>query len=135
MVRSEIRGEKRLADAVRSRENIEIITKHSAERISGEALVTAFDIRSLSSPDSGVRRLDVSAVFVAIGLEPDNRMFEGKLALDGGGYIIAGEDCRTSVAGCFCGGDTRTKELRQIITAASDGAIAAVGAANLVNTE
>ncbi len=135
VVRSEIRGEKRLADAVRSRENIEIITKHAAERISGGALVTAFDIRSLSSPGSGIRRLDVSAVFVAIGLEPDNRMFEGKLALDGGGYIIAGEDCRTSVGGVFAAGDTRTKELRQIITAASDGAIAAVGAANLVNTE
>jgi thioredoxin reductase (NADPH) len=131
VVRNELKGEKRLADAVRSRDNIEIIYKYTAERILGDNLVTCFDIRNSENGD--VRRLEVSAVFVAIGLEPENSLFKDELPLDGSGYIIADETCETIIKGVFAAGDTRTKQLRQIITAASDGAMAAVGAANLIN--
>ena len=69
---------------------------------------------------------------MAIGLEPDNGIFAPQLALDEYGYIIAGEDCHTGVPGVFAAGDTRTKALRQIVTAASDGAMAAMEAAGYV---
>ena len=72
--------------------------------------------------------LPVSGVFIAIGLEPDNGIFAPTVALDQGGYLQAGEDCKTSCPGIFCAGDARTKPLRQIVTAASDGAVAAMQA-------
>ncbi len=70
----------------------------------------------------------MDAVFVAIGLEPENAAFAACVTLDEGGYVAAGEDCATNVPGVYAAGDTRTKRLRQIITAASDGAIAATAA-------
>ena len=74
-------------------------------------------------------RLEVDGVFLAIGVAPDNEMFRGQLELDEGGYLIAEEDCRTSVPGVYVAGDTRSKPLRQLVTAAADGAAAAVSAA------
>jgi thioredoxin reductase (NADPH) len=133
IIRSEIKGEKHLAAAVRGRANIEILKEYRVKSISGEALVTGFDIESLKTGEA--KHLEVSAVFIAIGLEPDNRLFKDQLTLDAYGYIISDETCTTGIKGVFAAGDTRTKELRQIITAASDGAVAAVSAANLINTE
>lgn len=68
------------------------------------------------------------AVFVAIGRVPNTALCDGLVDLDEQGYIIAGEDCKTSTPGIFVAGDCRTKDLRQLITAASDGAIAATNA-------
>ena len=70
---------------------------------------------------------------MCIGLLPDNSAFGNTVNLDKNGYIIAGEDCVTSSAGIFAAGDTRTKLLRQIVTAASDGAIAANAAVTYIN--
>ena len=67
-------------------------------------------------------------MFVAVGIAPDNAMFGSVLKLDGRGYIIAGEDCLTEAEGVFVAGDTREKELRQLVTAAADGAVAATAA-------
>ena len=72
--------------------------------------------------------LECDGVFVSIGRVPVTDMFIGQLTLDKHGYIVAGESCETSVPGVFAAGDVRTKELRQIVTAAADGAIAAHGA-------
>ena len=77
----------------------------------------------------------VDGVFVAIGLVPDNSRFAGVLETDGAGYLRAGEDCRTNVPGVFAAGDCRTKEIRQILTAAADGAVAATLAAAGLNAE
>ena len=68
------------------------------------------------------KSLDVDGVFVAIGIIPNSHIFEKHLQLDDGNYIIATEDCKTSVEGVFVAGDVRTKALRQIVTAVSDGA-------------
>ena len=73
----------------------------------------------------GQHPIPVQGVFVAVGFEPDNQLFAGQLTLDPSGYIVAGEDTRTNLDGVFAAGDTRTKTLRQIVTAAGDGAIAA----------
>ncbi len=71
---------------------------------------------------------DAEAVFVAIGRVPKTRFCRGLVEMDENGYIVADEDCATSVPGIFVAGDCRTKNLRQLITAASDGATAAMGA-------
>ena len=114
--RDQFRGSSILAEAVKKRQNIHLHLNSVVEEITGE------------------EKVELSGVFVAVGLAPDNAAFAGQLALDGAGYIQAGEDCRTNLAGVFAAGDTRTKEVRQIITAAADGAVAALGAANYVNS-
>lgn len=68
---------------------------------------------------------DAEAVFVAIGRTPNTKLFEGLVEMDRDGYIIAGEDCKTSVSGIYVVGDCRTKDVRQLVTAAADGAVAA----------
>ena len=73
--------------------------------------------------------LPVSALFVAIGQAPSNAAFAGLVDLDEAGYIRAGEDCKTSRPGVFAAGDCRTKSVRQLTTAAADGAVAALAAA------
>ena len=72
---------------------------------------------------------DTEAVFVAIGRVPETRFLGGLVDLDKNGYVVAGEDCKTSKVGVFVAGDCRTKDLRQLVTAAGDGAIAANAAA------
>ena len=68
---------------------------------------------------------DAEAVFVAIGRIPNTKIFEGLVEMDDEGYIVAGEDCKTSVPGIFAAGDCRTKKINQLVTAAADGAVAA----------
>ena len=70
------------------------------------------------------RSLPIAGCFVAIGHEPDTRLVEGQVYLDSQGYIIAGENTLTNVPGVFAAGDVRTKTLRQVVTAVSDGAVA-----------
>ena len=70
------------------------------------------------------RELAVDGVFIAVGMRPRTEIFRETLACDEGGYLIAGEDCATNVPGIFAAGDIRTKVLRQIVTAVSDGACA-----------
>ena len=68
-----------------------------------------------------LNELNVSAIFVAVGTEPENKCFKEILKLDKSGYIDASEDCATTVPGVFAAGDTRAKPLRQIVTATADG--------------
>lgn len=75
------------------------------------------------------RELEVSGLFVAVGTQPNTEFLNGALALDGAGYIVAGEDGATSVEGVWAAGDVRTKSLRQVVTAVSDGAVCAERAA------
>ena len=68
---------------------------------------------------------DAEAVFVAIGRTPNTKVFEGLVDMNDEGYIVAGEDCKTSTPGIYVVGDCRTKDIRQLVTAAADGAVAA----------
>ncbi|HGM1479911.1 TPA: thioredoxin-disulfide reductase [Clostridioides difficile] len=131
--RDSFRGEEVLEKSVKARENIEILYSHGVEKIEGEKTVSKIEVKNLKTEEK--RTIDVSGIFIAIGLKPNNKMFENVLDLDEGGYIISDESCTTSVEGVYVAGDSRTKFLRQIITAASDGAIAAVQAANYINVE
>ena len=74
----------------------------------------------------------MDGVFVAIGQMPENGMFKNVVEVDAGGYIVAGEDCKTSCPGIFAAGDGRTKKVRQLTTAASDGTVAALAASEYI---
>ena len=124
--RDSFRGQKLLADAVGQRENIDVLFRHEVVRIEGEQAVGSVVVRGADGRQS---RLQAAGVFIAIGYEPDNALFAAQLPLDAHGYIRAGEDCRTSIPGVYAAGDNRTKPLRQIVTAAADGAVAASQAA------
>lgn len=79
------------------------------------------------------RVLECAGVFIAVGQEPNSQLFAGEVAVDGAGYVTAGEDCRTEVPGVFVAGDVRRKPLRQVVTAAADGATAAQAAEEYLN--
>ncbi|MBQ5389320.1 MAG: thioredoxin-disulfide reductase [Clostridia bacterium] len=121
--RDEFRAQKHLTERVLAMGNIEILYSAVPTEIRGEMRVNALAVQAAD----GERVLDTSAVFVAIGLLPENEMFTGLVELENG-YICAGEDTHTSRAGVFAAGDTRTKTLRQVVTAAADGAMAATEA-------
>lgn len=129
--RDEFRGNKILVDALKKRENIIIHYNSIVTEITGEAVVSGITLQNAKTKTT--EALAVSGVFVAVGLVPENSLFAGQLELDGAGYIVAGEDCKTNLAGVYVAGDTRTKALRQIITAAADGAVAAFEASNMIN--
>jgi len=127
--RGEFRGEKSLADAVISRENIETVLNSNVVKLHGADSLSAVTVRSNNGAE---RVLDVSALFIAIGHEPDISFAKGLIAIDNGGYGIADETC-TSSDGIFIAGDCRVKELRQLTTAVSDGANAAIGACRFID--
>gem|GEM_PF-2246683 len=104
----------------------EILGKAEDAVAKGDKAVNTLILADTQSGET--EELPVSAVFVAVGMEPKNGIFRG-LKLDESGYIASGEDCKTNLPGVFTAGDTRTKRLRQLVTAASDGAVAATAAA------
>ncbi len=130
--RDEFRAEKHLVNSVDSRENIIKLMSYTPVKINGENKVESIVLKNLAADAQEIFETD--CVFVAIGLSPDNGIFDGIIDLDEHGYIIAGEDCRTSVDGVFAAGDTRTKTIRQIVTAAADGAVAASGCSAYINS-
>lgn len=118
--RDEFRGAKISQEKVFSIENIEVIWDTVVSEIKGDKDVKEIEILNLKTDEKSTLSLD--GVFVAIGIIPNSHIFESHLTLDESNYIIATEDCKTSVAGVFVTGDVRTKALRQIVTAVSDGA-------------
>ena len=75
----------------------------------------------------------MNGLFIAIGRVPENENFSKLINLNENGYIISSEDCTTNVEGIFAAGDNRTKEVRQLVTACSDGAVAATKAIKYIN--
>ncbi|MBR3439465.1 MAG: thioredoxin-disulfide reductase [Clostridia bacterium] len=129
--RNEYRAQKHLVDLIEKAENIEPVLSYLPVRISGDNTVKSITLKQKESEEEIT--LETDAVFVCIGLFPENASFSDVVSLDDNGYIIADETCKTSCEGIFAAGDTRTKELRQIVTAASDGAIAATAALSYIN--
>lgn len=128
--RDQFRGDRVLVDAVKERDNIELMLESQVERIFGDQRVAGAEV----ADKSGKKRiLDVSAVFVAVGVQPDTELLDGLASRDKSGYILADENGETGVEGLYAAGDCRAKRLRQIVTAAADGANAAFSASNYIN--
>lgn len=118
--RDKLRGAKRLQERLQALENIEFVWNSETAAIEGNGQVEALRLRQTQTGEE--RRLDVDGVFIAVGIAPESELYAGQLGLDEQGYIRADESGQTSVPGVFAAGDVRTKALRQILTAASDGA-------------
>ena len=116
--RNELRARGTMVQRLRENPNVDFRLENQVTNIARGA-----DGLTLSLTDGGT--LDVSAVFIAVGTEPISALVRGQVELDAAGYVVAGEDTKTSVPGVFCAGDLRGKPLRQVVTAAADGAVAA----------
>ncbi|MCD7810508.1 MAG: FAD-dependent oxidoreductase [Ruminococcus sp.] len=116
--RENFRANRSLQEKIKTIDNIEAFMNSVPERIIGKERVEALDLLQNGIP----KRLNVSGIFAAIGNIPNTSILEGICELDKNGYVIAGEDGITSAAGIFAAGDVRTKRLRQVVTAVSDGA-------------
>lgn len=118
--RDEFRGAKVLQDRVLETSNIQVIWDTVVEEITGTGRVEEISIYNRKKEERS--RLSVNGIFIAVGILPNTELLKGKVGMDEGGYLIAGEDCLTDCEGVFAAGDLRTKQLRQVITAAADGA-------------
>lgn len=118
--RDELRGAKILQDTLMSLPNVEIIWDSVVQEIQGEEQVE--QVKLLNRKTGVETQVKADGVFIAVGIHPNTECFADLVETDKNGYIVAGENCETSVPGIFVAGDTRTKELRQIITAVADGA-------------
>ncbi|MBQ2824695.1 MAG: FAD-dependent oxidoreductase [Clostridia bacterium] len=123
-------GEKTTADALLSRDNVEVIYSTVVKEFKGEDELEAV---VLKAEDGTETTLNPDGVFVAIGLAPENTAFENLAQLNEYGYIVADESCLTKTQGVFVAGDCRTKQIRQIATAAADGAVAALKAVEYID--
>lgn len=125
-------GEKRLLQILEGKNNVDMILDTVVTGLgSTNGELSSITVKNLKTDVS--QTLDFDGMFVAIGQVPENKAFEELTALDPNGYIIAGEDCMTDTEGVFVAGDCRTKKIRQVTTAASDGAIAALAACRYID--
>lgn len=124
--RDELRAAKRLQEQLFALPNVELIWNTEVEEIQGDEVVSGLLLHNKKEQKQSA--IDVAGVFIAVGITPDSDICRGVVEMDGNGYLIAGEDCATSVPGIFAAGDVRTKKLRQIITAVADGANAVAAA-------
>ena len=122
--RDSFRGEAKLAEALRARDNVELVLEAEIKELLGEDELTGIVVEQ-----RGERRtLPVTGLFVAIGHAPDNGRFSALMELDGKGYAASGESCLTGTPGVFTAGDCRAKQVRQLTTAMADGSVAALAA-------
>lgn len=123
-------GEEVLASQLRLKENVHIMTGVLVEELLGEEALTGVALRD---KNGSRKELLLDGLFVAIGLIPQNEPFASLIKLDEGGYADADEHCTTTTDGIFVAGDCRKKKIRQVTTAASDGAVAALMACDYVD--
>ena len=123
--REQLRAARILRERLFALQNVEMVWNSTVERIEGQEKVTGVLVRDKGGQE---RVLKADGIFIAVGIVPETAAFKGLASMDEDGYLIAGEDCATDVPGIFAAGDIRKKKLRQIITAAADGANAAVAA-------
>ena len=128
--RDEFRGEENIVKRLEEKENVEFILSTTVRDIIGDQAVERL---ILNNKKTGKEyKLEVSGLFIAVGHVPQNEIFADVVRLDESGFILASEDCLTSHPGIFAAGDCRTKEVRQLTTAAADGAVAALAACKYI---
>ena len=119
--RDSLRAEKVYHKALEEAENLEFRWNSTVSRILHSDKVTGILLKDVRSGEESAISCD--GIFVSVGRSPNTELLKGQVCLDSGGYVAAGESCRTNIPGVFAVGDVRTKALRQIVTAAADGAV------------
>ncbi len=122
-------GEEKLVNQLKTKENVEIILGATVEKLIGDSALEGITIKT----EQGEKDIDIDGMFVAIGLIPQNEPFASLISLNDYGYADAGEDCKTNAPGIFVAGDCRSKRIRQVATAAADGAVAALAACDYID--
>ena len=122
-----------LYDEIKSTGKIELVLESKPHSIEGEDKVTA--LNTIFIPDNTIRKLELDAVFVAIGRGADTDIIDDSILRDSSGYIITDNNMETNIPGVFAVGDIRNTPLRQIVTAVSDGAIASIKAMNYIKKQ
>ena len=123
--RTEFRGAAQRVEQARKKANIEFVLGETVKEFVGGEKLTAVRLNSGTS-------IELNGVFVAYGSKPQTELLRGIVAMDDSGYVVANEDGRTSQEGFFVAGDVRTKTLRQVVTAVSDGANAITSVAEYI---
>lgn len=121
--RDTLRATKIYHDPLLQAENVEFCWNSEVNQLQGQERLSGVLLRNVQTGES--RELSVDGLFISIGRKPATQLFAGQLELDDNGYILADESTKTSLPGVYAAGDVRTKALRQIVTAAADGAAAA----------
>lgn len=129
--RDQFRASKSISSRLLSLENVTILWDSVVDKINGEDKVGSIDVKNIKTNETSSH--DVAGVFIAVGYMPNSETYKKVVTTDASGYILAGENCETNIPGIFVAGDVRTKELRQIITAASDGANAITAVEKYLN--
>ena len=128
--RDSFRGEEKLLETLKSKENVEFVLNSNIISLNATEKLESITVENKETKEQ--RQLDVEGLFIAIGQIPENDIFSNLITLDKKGYIVGEENCKTNIEGIFVAGDTRTKAIRQLATAASDGAIAALAACEYI---
>ncbi len=131
--RDQFRGAKSIQDKVFNNSKIKIIYDSVVEQAKGEEILEGLVVKNVKTGEAS--DLKVDGCFVFVGFLPITELFKGKIRLDETGYIVTDEEMRTDIPGVFAAGDVRQKSLRQVITAAADGAIAATNAEHYIENE
>ena len=131
--RDEFRGEAGLVEPLKRKENVEFVLSATVKELVGQTVVEGLILNNKKTGEDF--QISVSGVFAAIGQVPENHAFAGLVRLDDSGFVAASEDCVTSCPGIFAAGDCRTKEVRQLTTAAADGAVAALAACKYISRQ
>ena len=129
--RDSFRGEESTVARLREKENVEFVYNANVTALLGEKRLTGVEVTDKLT--GAKRTLAIDGLFVAVGRIPENESFRALIDVDEAGYAVAGENCHTRVPGVFVAGDNRTKEVRQLVTAAADGAVAATEAVKYLN--
>ncbi len=130
--RDTFRGEEAAINLLKEKDNIIFIYNSNVTKLNAKHKLESIEV---TNNDGTKQEINVSGLFIAIGRIPENQNFAKLIELDEKGYIVAGEDCHTSIDGIYAAGDSRTKLLRQLVTAAGDGAVAAIEAIKYINNK
>lgn len=128
--RDSFKGEESTLNKLKEKNNIEFIYNSNVTKLNGN---NKLDSIIVTDKEGNTKEIKVDGIFIAVGRIPENQNFAKVINLDEKGYIIAKENCHTNRRGIFVAGDARVKELRQLVTATSDGAIAATEAIKYIN--
>ncbi len=131
--REEFRGDEKTLTKLKEKNNVEFILNSTIIKLNAKETLESIDIKNNVTNEKNNISLD--GLFIAIGRIPENEEFKELINIDQSGYIISNEDCKTNIEGIYVAGDNRTKEVRQLVTACSDGAIAAVNAIKYISNK
>ena len=129
--RDKLRGEESLSDRLKEKDNVEFILESRVVKLNGEGMLESVEVENVKTKE--IKNLAIRGLFVAIGQMPDNEAFAELVEVDSSGYVCAAEDCKTRAKGIFTAGDCRTKSVRQLATAAADGAVAGLAACEYIS--